>query len=53
MDGNTYAAKLSIDDVVNIRIEISKGVMYKDICKNYPVSQSQISNIKTGKRWTI
>jgi len=53
MDGNLHSAKLSVADVAEIRVKISSGMMYKDICKDYPVTESTISNIKTGKKWNI
>lgn len=44
-------AKLTEEDVINILIDIRRKVPYKIIKSKYDISFSQISRIKSGKRW--
>jgi hypothetical protein len=44
-------AKLSDDDVRQIREQISAGIVQRQIAKNYGVCPSKITSIKQGKAW--
>lgn len=45
------SAKLSRDDVYQIRRLIERGAMLKDIASKYSVNPITISDIKTGRTW--
>ena len=47
---NNYAV-LNDDDVSLIKERLANGEKQKDIAMTYGVTQSQISNIATGKQW--
>jgi len=49
---NYFRAKLTNDDVLEIR-KLIPLLEYKEIAKRYNISISQISHIKTGKRWSF
>ncbi|WP_226623135.1 HNH endonuclease [Brucella anthropi] len=44
-------ARLSQADVIDIRSRIARGETNMAISRDYPVSHSMISRIKTGKAW--
>lgn len=46
-----HNAKLSKDDVINIKTRITNGELQKDLAREYGMSTSQISAIKVGKCW--
>lgn len=46
-----HNARLTEKDVLNIRDKISKGVLQKDIMKEYDLSQQHVSAIHTKKKW--
>lgn len=51
--GETHPlAKLSSEQVAEIRKLSSLGVLGKDLAKRYGVGRAQISRILTGKRWS-
>ena len=43
--------KLTTQDVVSIRAELSKGVRQVELAKRYQVTQPSINAIATGKTW--
>ena len=44
-------ARLTADDVRQIRRRITRGESNKEIAADYPVSHGMISNIRCGKSW--
>ena len=44
-------AKLSTDDVFNIKKLHERGIFYKDIAEIYKISKAQLCRIMKGKRW--
>lgn len=46
------AAKLTDNDVRNIKKRLSQGEKQKDIANDYPVCKSAISEIKAGRSWS-
>jgi len=49
---NSGNARLTLNDVIEIRNYLSMGGVQKDLAKKFKVSQSQISAIKNFKSWT-
>ena len=49
--GHTNNAKLTIEDVELIRIGLSMKFTQQSIAEVFNVSNGQISNIKTGRKW--
>lgn len=49
---NNGAARLSEDQVVEVRKLLSKGLRQKDIAEIFGVCSSTICHINTGKHWT-
>ena len=47
---NSGRGKLSDEDIREIRISLTSGVMQKEIARKYGVRQNQISRINTGSR---
>jgi DNA-binding NarL/FixJ family response regulator len=48
---NHYKAKLTEDQVYEIRKALADGEKGKDLAEDYGVSKQTISNIKTGRIW--
>lgn len=46
-----HMAKLTTADVIDIRERALRGERQDDIAATYGITQSQVSNIKTGARW--
>jgi len=46
------SSKLSIKDVLGIKIMLQQGFKQKDIAKEYGVTIGTISHIKTGRQWS-
>jgi hypothetical protein len=46
-----HNAKVKQQDIIDIREKLSKGVLQKHIMKEYNLSQSHVSAIKTGAKW--
>ena len=52
LPGNEDAAKLSEDDVIFIRQQLTDGIYTaKDLALQYEITDSTISKIRTGKTW--
>lgn len=47
---NNGVRKLSIEDVVAVREWLKLGIFQKDIAQAFGISQSNVSQIKTGRR---
>jgi len=43
---------LKNEQVIEIKIRIKNGERNKDICKDYPVIDKTISDIRRGARWS-
>jgi len=50
--GERGAVKLSETDVLNIRIAVASGAKNRDMAGDYGVTESLISGIVRGDRWT-
>jgi group I intron endonuclease len=48
---NSLSAKLTENDVINIRLRFLKGERQCDICKDYPVTPQTIYDIVRCRRW--
>ena len=44
-------AKLTEEDVLQIRLRINSGELYKTIADTYSIDKTTVSNIKTRKTW--
>ncbi|WP_348706412.1 HNH endonuclease [Acidovorax soli] len=44
--------RLTAEDVANIKTLLSNGVLQEQIASKFSISQTTVSNIRTGKRWT-
>lgn len=51
ISGETRVSKLNKDDVKNIRLLLKRGMMGRDIAKNYHITESAISKLKLNKTW--
>lgn len=49
--GMTKKSKLSVKDIVMIKLRLAKGDMQHDIAADYGINQGRISEINTGKRY--
>ena len=50
-DMDLKTVKLKVSDVINIKKRILLGESNKEICEDFDVDRSSISNIRTGKTW--
>ena len=49
---NSRGPKLTIEDVKGIKRKLLLGISNRKVAEDYPVVESQISNIKRGLSWT-
>ena len=48
---NSAKAKLTREDVVEIRKMLNEGMTHEAVAAHFPVSRPHIANIKAGRRW--
>ena len=50
-ENNGNCCKLSVEDVIEIKKYLAKGVSQKELARQYNISKTHVNNIANNKRW--